>query len=144
MSLTLLGYARSLPELGGRVWPDVVVGTAVPPTPYALVWDKPGGVTDPYHGGGAVLGVNPCVTVYVAPQAGETPGGARVRLLAIGRALMQAVGRVDTHSDGVTPLIPGSFQLQALLGPRPDASAPGQLYLTVQFTARLLFTPEAP
>lgn len=137
MGLTLLGYVRQHPQLAGRAYLEVAPGTAAPVSPYALVWDKPGAVTDPYYGGQALMSANPCVTVYCKPAAGESPADARLRCMTIARELLGAVGVVDTHSDGVSLFRPGTFQLQAEIPARVDATVSGQFYSTVQFTASL-------
>lgn len=131
--MTLLGFCNSLPELSGRVYLDTA--PAVPATPYAIVYDAPGGIQQPFYGGSDMTAVYPSVTVYHKPVTGGSAQQARLELMAIMTKLQQAHRSVDTHSDGVTPYAPGSVQRASEFSPMPDKAVQGQLYATVRFVA---------
>lgn len=133
MSLTLFGFLNSLPELKDRVYLDVAPTT--PATPYAIVYDLPGGVDEAYYGQADAVGVYPCVTVYQRPTGTQTPASARVALMALMAKISDAPHNVDTHSDGVTPFLVGSFSRGPEYPPAPDKAVQGQSFATAKFRA---------
>lgn len=133
---TLFGYVNGLPELAGRV--SVSAFSSNPGTPYARLWDAPGGVEQPYYGHGNTMRVNVRVTVYDKPPGADTTGSraaAQVRLRALLVKVQDARLVVDTHADGVTPFIRGSFQNTGEPAVLDDKDVAGQCYGTVMFTA---------
>lgn len=131
---TLYGFVHALPQLAGRVFWD---GTAPAntPAPYAIVWAKTGGIERAFYRGADAVTVYPCVTVYDRPRTGEQPAAARVRLQAILDALQDAVHELDTHSDGVTPYLPGSVERTGEPAIMADRQVAGQSYFTFQLKA---------
>lgn len=133
---SLLGYLRTVPELGGRVHLDLVPGTTAPGSPYAIVWEKPGGKSQALYGGENIFIVRPCVTLLVKPATGETPAQARLTAKRLSQKIAdEALLRVDLDLDGETPYLPGSFDVTALFPPEPDPKVAGQFRATVQFDA---------
>lgn len=132
---TLYSFLKAIPELGGRVFWD---GTApsTPATPYALLWDKPGGPVSPY-GKSDVMQLYPCVIVYDKAATNEAPVAARLRLQAIADKLQGAVYAVDTHSDGIKPYLNGSVYRVNEPTPTADSTVAGQSKLFMQFSAQL-------
>jgi len=130
---TLLGFCKTIPELGGRCYLDTA--PSLPETPYAIVYDAPGGVGERYYGGADVTTVYPSVTVYHKPAVKEEAALARQQLMAIMTKLQNAHRTVDTHSDGVTPFVRGSVQRASDFAPMPDKTVQGQSYATVRFSA---------
>ena len=131
MTTTLLGALNGLSDLQQRCYLDTA--PSLPATPFAIAYETMGGLGGTYYGGAALVNVYPSVTLYHKPGSGESVNSARQGLMFLASKVVAAVKAVDTHSDGVTPFITGSFQLQAEFPPMPDKSVQGQLYLTLRF-----------
>lgn len=136
MPVTLYSYLNSLPELTGRVFMTAVKDTPAPP--YAYVFEAPGGKELEFYGTLEAMRVFPRVALFDKPTGTDTPqsrAAAQQRLRAlVTRIQNEVVTVVDTHADGVTPLIRGSFQRQNEPAVRDDDKVPGQSYATLMFT----------
>lgn len=137
MTTTLYAYLDSLPELKGRVFMTAV--PAAPQTPYARIFEASGGKEKVFYGTLEVMRVFPRVAIYDKPtdkDTAATRAAAQQRLRALVTKVQNGVVlAVDTHADGVTPLLKGSFQRQNEPAVLDDAQVSGQSYATLMFTA---------
>lgn len=135
--VTLFSLAREFPLLGipPRVYLDFTPSSTAPASPYGLVWEKPGGVEASYYGGADTVRISPCLTVYWKPTGTQTAATIRRDLDLLVREINERRHAVDTHLDGVTPYVDGSFQHVMLTPPTPDKSNPGGYYATLHYTA---------
>lgn len=136
MTMTLYAALNTIPELTGRIFRGVAPAT--PASPYAILEDRQGGVAQAYYAGADTVIVYPCVTLYSKPTAGQTPADALLALQLLVNKVQQAHHYFDTHSDGVTPYLPGSVNRAGEFPPMVDPATQGQFYVTVRFSALLL------
>lgn len=132
---TLFACVNALPELTGRVFR--LVSPKLPDTPYAIVETRQG-PPRPYYSGSDIVTVYPCVTLYAKPLSGQTSGDAEEALFLLAGKVQAGYRQIDTHMDGITPFLAGSVTRAGEFPPMPDGEVPGQVYLTVRFSANLL------
>lgn len=135
---TFYAFLNGVPELGGRVYRGLAPGTSPPPTPYAIIEDRQGPVSNPYFNGTDILEVFPTVTLYTKPGLNQTPDSAVQELMLLASKVQMARYSVDTHSDGITSYLVGSVNRAGEFPPMNDGSVSGQYYLTVRFVAQML------
>lgn len=133
--VTLFSYAREFAQFSNRVFLDAAPGTTPPASPWALCWEKEGGVNTPLHGGSDIMQIYPCLTVYSRPIGTQTPATARAQLVALMKAISDGIHAVDTHFDGITPYVGGSVQRLNHPAPQSDSNNPGGYYATLLLTA---------
>jgi hypothetical protein len=137
---TLYAIVRAVPELQGRVYRLLYPGNTPPATPYALVYDDPGGSRDKFYGNADTASSSPCVTIFDKPLAGEVPADAAVRLEAIAAQLENVQDSITLLSSAQTYFIPGSVERGPPYAVLPDKAVSGQMYKTIKYTG-LFYRP---